>query len=41
MDTNCTGGDYEFTSELWHGKLCLKQVQYFKLTLAKWLDQGL
>ena len=31
--------DYEFTSDLWHGKLRLKQAEYFVLTLTEWLDQ--
>ena len=27
--------DYEFTSDLWRGKLRLKQAEYFEFTLAE------
>jgi hypothetical protein len=39
MRTDRAGGDHEFTSNLWHGKLRPKQAEYFEFTLAKWLDQ--
>jgi hypothetical protein len=41
MGADRAGGAYEFTSDLWHGKLRPQQAEYFKLTLAKWLDPRL
>jgi hypothetical protein len=41
MGTDSACGNYEFTGDLWHGKLRLKQAEYFKLTLAERLDQRL
>ena len=39
MGTYRAGGDYEFTSDLWHGKLSPKQTEYFEFPLAERLDQ--
>ncbi len=40
MGTDSTGGDYEFTRDLWHGKLRPKQAEYFEFTLAERFDQS-
>jgi hypothetical protein len=38
MRTDRAGGDYKFTGNLWHGKLCPQQAEYFEFTLAEWLE---
>jgi hypothetical protein len=39
MGTDRADGDYDFTSDLRHGKLRPKQAEYFEFTLAERLDQ--